>query len=149
MQIIISVGVKMLKTSCSKTCGAFTCSRCFANIQQSAKLPLIGFRIYSCTVQGTKTTIGNLEYDAQQQTLRNGEHFEFLTQCESKIVAYLFRNHGRQISSEELLRIALGSKARQRTTVVERHICSIRKKIATIKAETTIQTVKRQGYMLE
>ena len=30
------------------------------------------------TVHGTKTTIGDLEYDAQQQTLRNGEHFEFL-----------------------------------------------------------------------
>ena len=101
------------------------------------------------TVLGTKTTIGDLEYDAQQQTLRNGEHFEFLTQCESKIVAYLFRNHGRQISSEELLRIALGSKARQRTTVVERHICSIRKKIDAIGAETTIETVRRQGYMLK
>ena len=101
------------------------------------------------TEQGTKITIGDLEYDMQQQTLRNGEHFEFLTQCESKIVAYLFRNHGRQISSEELLRIALGSKARQKTTVVERHICSIRKKIATIKAETTIQTVRQKGYILK
>ena len=101
------------------------------------------------TVHGTKITIGDLEYDAQQQTLRHGERLSFLTLCESKIVAYLFRNPGRQISSEELLRIALGSKAKQRTTVVERHICSTRKKIATIKAETTIQTVKRQGYMLE
>ena len=100
------------------------------------------------TVQGTKTTIGDLEYDAQQQTLRNGEHFEFLTQCESKIVAYLFRNPRRHIPSEELLRIALGSKARQRTTVVERHICSIRKKINAINAETTIQTVRQQGYTL-
>ena len=101
------------------------------------------------TAQGTKITIGDLEYDAQQQMLRHGERLSFLTLCESKVVAYLFRNHGRQISSEELLRIALGSKAKQRTTVVERHICSIRKKIATIKAETTIQTVRRQGYMLE
>ncbi len=108
------------------------------------------------TAQGTKITIGDLEYDAQQQTLRHGERLAFLTLCESKIVAYLFRNHGRQISSEELLRIALGSKARQKTTVAERHkttvaerhICSIRKKIATIKAETTIQTVRRQGYTL-
>ena len=100
------------------------------------------------TEQGTKITIGDLEYDMQQQTLRNGEHFEYLTQCESKIVAYLFRNPGRHISSDELLRVALGSKARQRTTVVERHICSIRKKIAAIKAETTIQTVRRQGYTL-
>lgn len=94
-------------------------------------------------------TIGDLEYDAQQQTLRHSEHFEFLTLCESKIVAYLFRNPGRQISSDELLRIALGSKAKQRTTVVERHICSIRKKIATIKAETTIQTVRQKGYILK
>ena len=101
------------------------------------------------TVQGTKTTIGDIEYDAQQQTLRHSERIEFLTLCESKIVAYLFRNHGRQISSEELLRIALGSKAKQRTTVVERHICSIRKKIATIKAETTIQTVRQKGYILK
>ena len=101
------------------------------------------------TVHRTKTTIGDLEYDAQQQTLRHGERLSFLTLCESKIVAYLFRNHGRQISSEELLRIALGSKAKQRTTVVERHICSIRKKIATIKAETTIQTVRQKRYILK
>ena len=103
----------------------------------------------SATVQGTKITIGDLEYDAQQQMLRHGERLSFLTLCESKIVAYLFRNHGRQIASDELLRIALGSKARQRTTVVERHICSIRKKIATIKAETTIQTVRQKGYILK
>ena len=101
------------------------------------------------TVQGTKTTIGDLEYDAQQQTLRNGELFTSLTLCESKIVAYLFRNPGRHISSDEILRIALGSNARQKTTVVERHICSIRKKIATIKAETTIQTVRQKGYILK
>ena len=100
------------------------------------------------TVQGTKTTIGDLEYDAQQQTLRNGEHFEFLTQCESKIAAYLFRNPGRHISSDELLRIALGSKAKQRTTVVERHICSIRKKIDTIGATTIIRTTRYHGYIL-
>jgi DNA-binding response OmpR family regulator len=103
----------------------------------------------SATVQGTKITIGDLEYDAQQQTLRNGELFASLTLCESKIVAYLSRNPGRHISSDELLRIALGSKARQKTTVVERHICSIRKKIATIKAETTIQTVRQKGYILK
>ena len=94
-------------------------------------------------------TIGDLAYDVQLQALRHGKRMEFLTLCESKIVAYLFRNPERHISSEELLRIALGSKAKQRTTVVERHICSIRKKIAAIKAETTIQTVRRQGYMLE
>ena len=103
----------------------------------------------SATVQGTKITIGDLEYDAQQQTLRHSERIEFLTLCESKIVAYLFHNPRRHISSEELLRIALGSKARQRTTVVERHICSIRKKIDAIGAETTIETVRRQGYMLK
>ena len=100
------------------------------------------------TVRGTKTTIGDLEYDAQQQTLRNGEHFEFLTQCESKIVAYLFRNQGRHISSEELLHIAFGSKARQKTTIVERHVCSIRKKIAEIEAKTTIRTIRYHGYVI-
>ena len=101
------------------------------------------------TVQGTKITIGDLEYDAQQQMLRHSERIEFLTLCESKIVAYLFHNPEQYVSSEELLRIALGSKARQRTTVVERHICSIRKKINAINAETTIQTVRRQGYTLK
>ena len=94
-------------------------------------------------------TIGDLTYDAQLQALRHGKRMEFLTLCESKIIAYLFRNPGRHISSDELLRIALGSKAKQRTTVVERHICSIRKKIATIKAETTIQTVRQKGYILK
>ena len=94
-------------------------------------------------------TIGDLTYDAQLQALRHGKSMKFLTLCESKIIAYLFRNPGRHISSDELLRIALGSNARQKTTVVERHICSIRKKIATIKAETTIQTVRQKGYILK
>lgn len=101
------------------------------------------------TVQGTKTTIGDLEYDAQHQTLRHGDLFTSLTLCESKIVAYLFRNHGRQISSEELLRIALGSKVKQRTTVVETRICYIRKKIAAIRATTTIRTNRYRGYIIE
>ena len=30
------------------------------------------------TVHGTKITIGDLEYDAQQQTLRHGERLSFL-----------------------------------------------------------------------
>ena len=99
-------------------------------------------------VQGTKTTIGDLAYDAQLQTLRHGEQLAPLTLCESKIVAYLFRNSGRHISSEELLRSALGSKARQKSTAVERHVCDIRKKLAAINAETTIRTVRYQGYFI-
>ena len=101
------------------------------------------------TVQGTKTTIGDLEYDAQQQTLRHGELFTSLTLCESKIVAYLFRNPGRHISSDELLRIALGNNARRKTTVVETRICYIRKKIAAIRATTTIRTNRYRGYIIE
>lgn len=100
------------------------------------------------TVHGTKITIGDLEYDAQQQMLRHGERLSFLTLCESKIVAYLFRNPKRYISSEELLHTALGSKARQKTTIVERHVCSIRKKIAEIEAKTTIRTIRYHGYVI-
>ena len=94
-------------------------------------------------------TIGNLTYDAQLQALRHGKRMEFLTLCESKIVAYLFRNPGRHISSDELLRIALGSNARQKTTVVETRICYIRKKIDTIGATTTIRTNRYRGYIIE
>ena len=93
-------------------------------------------------------TIGDLTYDAQLQALRHGKRMEFLTLCESKIIAYLFRNPRRHISSDELLRIALGSNARQKTTVVERHICSIRKKIDTIGATTIIRTTRYHGYIL-
>ena len=99
-------------------------------------------------VQGTKTTIGDLEYDAQQQTLRHGERLASLTLCESKIVAYLFRNQSRPAAANELLRDALGSKARQKTTAVERHVCDIRKKLAAIDATTTIRTVRHQGYFI-
>ncbi len=94
-------------------------------------------------------TIGDLAYDAQLQALRHGKRMEFLTLCESKIVAYLFRNPGRHISSDELLRIALGSNARQKTTVVETRICYIRKKIDTIGATTTIRTNRYRGYIIE
>ena len=99
-------------------------------------------------VLSTRFTIGDLEYDAQQQMLRHGERLSFLTLCESKIVAYLFRNPKRYISSEELLHTALGSKARQKTTIVERHVCNIRKKIAEIEAKTTIRTIRYHGYVI-
>ena len=94
-------------------------------------------------------TIGDLTYDAQLQALRHGKRMEFLTLCESKIIAYLFRNPRRNISSDELLRIALGSNARQKTTVVETRICYIRKKIAAIRATTTIRTTRYHGYIFE
>ena len=99
-------------------------------------------------VLSTRFIISDLEYDTQQQTLRHGERLTFLTLCESKIVAYLFRNPKRYISSEELLHTALGSKARQKTTIVERHVCSIRKKIAEIEAKTTIRTIRYHGYVI-
>jgi len=99
-------------------------------------------------VLSTRFTIGDLAYDAQLQTLQHGERMKFLTLCESKIVAYLFRNPGRHISSEELLHTAIGSKARQKTTIVERHVCSIRKKIAEIEAKTTIRTIRYHGYVI-
>ena len=94
-------------------------------------------------------TIGDLTYNAQLQALRHGKRMEFLTLCESKIIAYLFRNPRRHISSDELLRIALGSNARQKTTVVETRICYIRKKIAAIRATTTIRTNRYRGYIIE
>ena len=100
------------------------------------------------TVQGTKITIGDLAYDTQLQTLPHGERMKFLTLCESKIVAYLFRNPGRHISPEELLHTAFGSKARQKTTIVERHVCNIRKKIAEVEAKTTIRTIRYHGYVI-
>ena len=101
------------------------------------------------TVQGTKITIGDLAYDTQLQTLQHGERMKFLTLCESKIVAYLFRNPGRHISSEELLHTAFGSKARQKTTIVERHVCSIRKKIAELGAATYIRSLRGKGYVIK
>ena len=113
---------------------------------KTSKIPSVSA---SAKVHGTKITIGDLEYDAQQQMLRHGEQLASLTLCESKIVAYLFRKHGRYISSKELLRTVLGSKARQKTTAVETRICGIRKKISAIGAKTTIKTIRYRGYAVE
>ena len=87
-------------------------------------------------------TIGDLTYDTQLQTLRHGERMVHLTLCESKIVAYLFRNASRPISADELLRNALGNVAKHKTTLVETRICGIRKKIAKIGTTAKIRTIR-------
>ena len=95
-------------------------------------------------------TIGDLTYDTQLQTLRHGERMIHLTLCESKIVAYLFRNASLPISADELLRNALGNVAKhKKTTLVETRICGIRKKIAKIGTTATIRTIRYQGYVIK
>ena len=94
-------------------------------------------------------TIGDLTYDTQLQTLRHGERMVYLTLCESKIVAYLFRNASHPTAADELLRNALGKVAKHKTTLVETRICGIRDKIAEIGTTTTIRTIRYQGYVIK
>ena len=96
--------------------------------------------------RATRTRIGDLVYDVQHQALRHGERASSLTLSESKIVAYLFRNASRPVAAKELLRNALGSNARQKTTIVERHVCDIRRKLAATGAKTAIRTIRYRGY---
>ena len=93
--------------------------------------------------------IGDLEYDPQHQCLLHDGLLANLTLCESKIVAYLFSNDRRNVSAHELLSFALGCEPQQKTTAAERHICTVRRKIAAIGATTTIRTIRYQGYVIK
>ena len=65
-----------------------------------------------------------------------------------KLVADLFHNSKRYISSKKVLRNALGSKARQKTSIVETRICGIRKKISKVGAATTIKAIRYRVYAI-
>ena len=91
---------------------------------------------------------GNLELDPVFLKLQCGEKLVDLTSCESRIIAYLMQNAGRPMPASELRLHALGSRPIHSTTALEKHICSIRKKIAAIGATTTIKTLRGQGYAI-
>ena len=91
---------------------------------------------------------GDLELDPVFLKLRYGEKAVDLAPCESRIIACLMQNAGRPMPASELRRHALGSRPIHPTTAVEKHICSIRKKIAAIGAATTIKTLRGQGYAI-
>ena len=91
---------------------------------------------------------GYLELDAVFLKLRCGEKTVDLTPCESRIIACLMQNAERPVPASELRLHALGSRPIHPTTALEKHICSIRKKIAAIRAATTIKTLRGQGYAI-
>ena len=91
---------------------------------------------------------GDLELDAVFLKLRCGEKAVDLTPCESRIIACLMQNAERPVPASELRLHALGSRPIHPTTALEKHICSIRKKIAAIRAATTIKTLRGQGYAI-
>ena len=91
---------------------------------------------------------GDLELDAVFLMLRHAEKTVDLTPCESRIIACLMQNAGRPMPASELRLHALGSRPIHPTTALEKHICSIRKKIAAIGAATTIKTLRGQGYAI-
>ena len=91
---------------------------------------------------------GDLELDPVFLMLRHAEKTVDLTPCESRIIACLMQNAGRPVPASELRLHALGSRPIHPTTALEKHICSIRKKIAAIRAATTIKTIRGQGYLM-
>ena len=94
------------------------------------------------------TKAGDLELDPVFLMLRHAEKTVDLTPCESRIIACLMQNAGRPMPASELRLHALGSRPIHPTTALEKHICSIRKKIAAIGAATTIKTIRGQGYLM-
>ena len=91
---------------------------------------------------------GDLELDPVFLKLRYGEKTVDLAPCESRIIACLMQHAGRPMPASELRLHALGSRPIHPTTALEKHICSIRKKIAAIRAATTSKTIRGQGYLM-
>ena len=90
----------------------------------------------------------DIELDPAFLLLRHEGKTASITPCESRIVAYLMQSARRPVPAEELRLHALRSCPIHHTTAVEKHICSIRRKIAAIGAATKIKTMRGQGYVL-
>ena len=113
-------------------------------MEKTTKTPTVSTQ---AKARAIRLTTGNLTYDARLRTLHMANAWS-PDPLRVKLVADLFHNSKRYISSNKVLRNALGSKARQKTSIVETRICGIRKKISKVGAATTIKAIRYRVYAI-
>lgn len=93
-------------------------------------------------------SLGNLELDRETFELRTPEGSSPLTDTEYRLMEYLMRNKNSVLSTERLMENIWGYDSDVEINVVWAYLSSLRKKLASIKADVTIKAMRGVGYKL-
>lgn len=96
----------------------------------------------------SKLTIGDLEMDTAQATVRRSGEMIALMPMEYKTLEYLMHRQGQVVSKTELLEHLYDFNWEKISNVIEVYIAGLRKKIEGESGRKLIHTVRGHGYML-
>jgi len=91
---------------------------------------------------------GNVHIDDNKKEATCNEKELDLTQTEFALLSYLFQNHVKAVSREELLKNIWNIEVSINTRVIDDTLKRLRKKLSMAKATVTIETVWGYGFMI-
>jgi DNA-binding response OmpR family regulator len=91
---------------------------------------------------------GEIELDADNETLRRGSRAVGLSHAEARIFARLWQSRGRIVSADELLSAIYGEAPPPPSRVLPVFLFKLRKKLAQISLEDLIETSVGRGFMI-
>ena len=92
---------------------------------------------------------GDLELDQRSSQLRCGEAYVDLPRREYLLMELFMRNPRNLFSSEQLMDRVWGWDTRAEINVVWTNIASLRKKLAQLRSNVAIRSIRGVGYLLE
>ena len=92
--------------------------------------------------------LSGVRLDVVFSMLRHGEQELELSKNEFRILYYLFLNHGRVVTKDELIEYLWESKLYLDENILNVNISRLRKRLAAIGLQDFIETVPKQGYRL-
>jgi DNA-binding response OmpR family regulator len=98
--------------------------------------------------QGGALACGDIELDPRALTLRRGTSAAALTPKEAQILEVLVARRETAVSKDAIIEKVWGYDVDAEDNNVEKHVSSLRKKLARIGSETSIHTVRGAGYRL-
>ena len=95
-----------------------------------------------------KLTIGDLELNTADQSVRVGGHLVTLTAMEYRVLEYLMCRSGAIVSKTELLEHLYDYNWEKFSNVIEVYISGLRRKLRNHSSNEVIETVRGSGYVL-
>jgi DNA-binding response OmpR family regulator len=89
---------------------------------------------------------GDVEFDSCALIVRSNSGSVELTTKEAQIFEFMIINRGRIVPKEAIILKVWGCDAEVEDNIVEKHISSLRKKLAPIRSKASIRTVWGSGY---
>lgn len=102
----------------------------------------------SYTASSEELSFGDISLNKQASTLVCGKHELDLTAREYQIMELLIQESGSKISTERIMRKVWGSMSDAESNVVWVNLSNLRKKLAQLEAQVTIERLRGVGYYL-